>query len=167
MTEKSDILKEKDGIKEETVLCYPERDGRYLMLFRNKKENDLNAGKWIGIGGHIEEGETPVQACIREAREETGLILDRPERVGIIDFIQPDYGERMHLFTASGFSGEPGVCDEGTLGWVEKEKVPGLNVWEGDRIFLEMLREGKRGFYIKLFYNGDKLQKSIITENAF
>ena len=167
MTKESDILEEKNGITEETVLCYPEREGRYLMLFRNKKENDPNAGKWIGIGGHIEEGETPEQACVRETREETGLILTGPERVGIIDFFQNGYGERMFLFTATCFTGVPTGCDEGTLEWVEKERVPDLDVWEGDRIFLKMLREKKRGFYVKLFYDGDKLIGNEITENCF
>ena len=56
-----------------TTLCYMEKDGKYLMLYRNKKENDVNEGKWIGIGGHFEEGESPDECLLREVYEETDL----------------------------------------------------------------------------------------------
>ena len=58
-----------------TTLCYIEQDGKYLMLYRNKKENDINEGKWIGVGGRFEEGETPEECVLREVQEETGLTL--------------------------------------------------------------------------------------------
>jgi hypothetical protein len=53
----------------ETVLCYIERNNKYLMLLRNKRKNDLNEGKWLGIGGHIEYNEEPDDALIREVRK--------------------------------------------------------------------------------------------------
>ena len=56
-----------------TTLCYIERDGRYLLLHRVKKENDLNRDKWVGIGGKFEENESPEECLLREVREETGL----------------------------------------------------------------------------------------------
>ena len=56
-----------------TTLCYIENDGKYLMLHRVKKHNDINEGKWIGVGGHVEGAETPEECLIREVKEETNL----------------------------------------------------------------------------------------------
>ena len=67
-----------------TTLCYVEKDGRYLMLYRNKKPHDPNAGKWVGIGGHMEEGESPEDCLKREAYEETGLVLEQMEPRGLL-----------------------------------------------------------------------------------
>ena len=64
----------------ETTLCYLEKDGCYLMLYRNKKENDCNAGKWIGVGGKLEPGESPDECLLREVKEETGLCITRFQR---------------------------------------------------------------------------------------
>ena len=62
-----------------TSLCYIEKDGNYLMLHRTKKKNDLNEGKWLGIGGKFEKDESPEECILREAEEETGLILHHPQ----------------------------------------------------------------------------------------
>ncbi|MBP5173487.1 MAG: NUDIX domain-containing protein, partial [Clostridia bacterium] len=70
-----------------TVLCYISRGDSYLLLYRNKKENDENEGKWIGIGGRIEEGESPEDCLIREVREETGLQLDGYRYRGLVTFV--------------------------------------------------------------------------------
>ena len=56
-----------------TTLCYIENDGKYLMLHRVKKQNDINKGKWIGVGGHTEDQESPEECLLREVKEETGL----------------------------------------------------------------------------------------------
>ena len=56
-----------------TTLCYIEKDRCYLMLHRTKKEKDINKGKWIGVGGHAYDGETPEECLLREVKEETGL----------------------------------------------------------------------------------------------
>ena len=58
-----------------TTLCYIEQDGKYLMLHRTKKKNDINEGKWIGVGGHAEGSESPEDCLLREVKEETGLTL--------------------------------------------------------------------------------------------
>ena len=136
----------------ETVLCYPEKDGKYLMLYRNKKENDINSQKWIGIGGHIEAGESEEEACLREIEEETGLSGGSVCKIGVVDFISDDYFERMHLFSGLGFEGELIDCDEGELCWVEKKKVPQLEIWEGDRVFLDLMADGKKDFTLTLRY---------------
>lgn len=143
----------------DSTLCYIERDGKYLMLYRNKKKNDMNEGKWVGIGGKFEKGETDVECLLREVREETGLILTEYKKRGIVDFsLNGTFDERMHLFTATGFKGEPDMnCNEGELEWIDIEKVPSLPLWEGDKIFLEKLVKGESGFYISLSYEGNTL----------
>lgn len=144
-----------------STLCYIERGGCYLMLHRVKKHNDVNHDKWIGVGGGFEEGESPLDCVIREAREETGLTLLAPRYRGLITFCFTDAGhsltEHMHLFTCSEFQGELRNCDEGDLEWVPVEDVPKLPVWEGDKIFLELLKTEPRFFLLKLEYDGDRL----------
>ena len=90
-----------------TTLCYIEQDGKYLLLHRIKKKNDINKDKWIGIGGKFEEWESPEDCIHREALEETGLTLIRPKYRGIVTFISDgmDQTEFMHLFTATEFTG--------------------------------------------------------------
>lgn len=145
-----------------STLCYIEKDGCYLMLHRVKKENDINRDKWIGVGGGFEEGESPLDCVLREVREETGLRLIAPRYRGLVTFsFRSLRGERMteqmHLFTCSEFDGELTDCDEGELKWVPISDVPGLPVWEGDRLFLELLPTERRFFLIKLEYEGDRL----------
>ncbi len=148
-----------------TTLCYIERDGNYLMLHRIKKENDINRDKWIGIGGKFEDGESPEECLLREVREETGLTLTRYAYRGIVTFVSDRWTtEYMHLFTADGFTGDLIDCDEGTLEWVPKEKVPLLPTWSGDRIFLDLLmREDVPFFSLKLSYRGDDLVQAVLN----
>ena len=141
-----------------TSLCYIERDGRYLMLHRTKKKQDPNAGKWIGVGGKFEEGESPEECAVREVLEETGLALVSPRLRGIVTFVSDVCPtEYMFLFTADSFTGEMRPCDEGDLSWIKKEDLFSLPLWEGDRIFLPLLAEGQPFFSLKLSYCGDRL----------
>lgn len=141
-----------------TSLCYIEKDDCYLMLLRNKKKVDENKGKWIGVGGHFEEGESPEECVIREVYEETGLTLTDYRFRGIVTFVSEEWGtDYMHLFTASGFSGELKDCDEGELRWIPKSEIMNLNLWEGDREFLKMLFDNEAFFSMKLSYVGDNL----------
>lgn len=141
-----------------TTLCYMERDGAYLMLHRIVKKNDENSGKWIGIGGKLEEGESPEECLLREVREETGCTLTNYAFRGLVTFVSDRWGtEYMCLYTASAFTGEPASCSEGVLQWVPQSDVEALNLWEGDRIFLKLLKRGEPFFSLKLRYRGDTL----------
>ena len=136
-----------------TTLCYLEQDGKYLMLHRIVKKNDVNKDKWIGIGGKFEPGESPEDCVLREAREETGFLLTSYRLRGIVTFLFNDQeAEYMFLYTADGFTGQPVPCDEGTLEWVPKEEIDRLNLWEGDRIFFRLMDEGEPFFSLKLHY---------------
>ncbi|MBE6712627.1 MAG: 8-oxo-dGTP diphosphatase [Ruminococcaceae bacterium] len=147
-----------------TTLCYVEQDGKYLMLHRIKKEGDLNKDKWIGIGGKFEDKESPEDCVLREALEETGLELIRPRYRGIVTFVSDRYEtEWMHLFTADQFCGTIKECDEGVLEWIEKDRLYGLPLWEGDKIFLRLLEEDTPFFSLKLSYEGDKLLEAVLN----
>jgi len=142
----------------ESTLCYIEKDGKYLMLHRIKKKNDVNHDKWIGIGGHIEEGETPETCILREALEETGLTLTRYSYRGIVDFHSDIYdNERMHLFTCTEYEGEMIQCDEGNLEWISKKDLLALPMWEGDKIFLRLIDSDEPFFRLSLEYRGETL----------
>ncbi len=149
-----------------TTLCYLEQNGCYLMLHRVKKQQDENAGKWIGVGGKFEEGESPDDCVRREVQEETGLSLDAVRFRGIVTFVSDTWGtEYMHLFTSDRFSGTLHPCDEGELAWVPVDRVPELNLWEGDRIFLDLLARNTPFFSLKLVYRGDALCEAILDGN--
>lgn len=142
-----------------TTLCYIEERGAYLMIHRVKKKNDMNRDKWIGVGGKFEAGESPFDCARREILEETGVVPTELRYRGIVTFISNEFGtEYMHLFTAAGYSGEIDYnCDEGRLEWVEKSAVRNLPIWEGDKIFLDLLDSEERFFSLKLVYEGERL----------
>ena len=147
-----------------TTLCYIERDGKYLMLHRTKKENDLNRDKWIGVGGKFEDEESPEDCVLRETLEETGLSLTAFRLCGVITFLSDKWeGEYMYLFHATGFTGELIDCDEGELTWVDKETVLRLPTWEGDRIFLRLMDAGGPFFSLKLRYEGETLREAVLN----
>ena len=140
-----------------TVQIYLEKDNKYLMLYRNKKKNDMNQGKWLGVGGHVEEGETPLEAVIRETKEETGLDLKSAEYRAIISFVNDDYVEIIYQYTSSDFTGEVIDCDEGELKWIDKSEVLSLPMWEGDKYFLDPLIKNEPFFEITIKYKNNKL----------
>ena len=147
-----------------TTLCYPEKDGQYLMLHRTRKQNDPNRDKWIGIGGKFESGESPEDCLLREVLEETGLTLTSYRFRGIVTFVSDVWEtEYMHLFTADGFSGTLRACTEGDLRWIDIREVFSLPLWEGDRIFLKLLEQNKPFFSLKLCYRGEQLTDAVLN----
>ena len=151
-----------------TTLCYIEKDGCYLLLHRVKKKNDLNQDKWVGIGGKFEENESPEECLLREVREETGLTLTDYRYCGIVTFVSDRWeGEYMHLFHATGFTGELIDCDEGVLEWIPKERFAALPQWEGDLLFLDRMERRTPFFSMKLRYEGDKLAEKALNGRTF
>ena len=136
-----------------TTLCYIERDHQYLMLHRIKKAQDENEGKWIGIGGHLEQDESPDECIVREIAEETGLQVSFLRMRGILTFILPDWGNELtFLYTATSEDKSLPECAEGVLQWVPKEQVMNLPLWEGDKAFLPLLQRETPFFSMKLVY---------------
>ena len=147
-----------------TTLCYLERGDEYLMLHRIKKKNDENHDKWIGVGGKFEANESPEDCMHREIFEETGLTVSDYRYRGIVTFVSDIYEtEYMHLFTVTDWTGEARECDEGELAWIKKQKLFDLTLWQGDRIFLQLLQEDAPFFSLKLTYRGDELQEAVLN----
>ncbi len=154
-----------------STLCYIEDGDRYLMLHRVKRKNDVNEGKWIGIGGGFLEGESPEDCVRREAKEETGLTLGSLRLRSVVTFVlEGAETEHMFLFQCDDFSGELTDCDEGELAWIPRGDLYGMELWEGDRIFLKRI-EGELPFFtLKLVYASDGTLLSAVlngTEELF
>ena len=147
-----------------STLCYILRGDEVLMLHRVKKQNDINKDKWIGIGGKFESEESPDECLLREAKEETGLTLTSWRCRGIVTFLnEGGEGEYMYLFTADGFQGELIECDEGNLEWVSREFLGTLPMWEGDKIFLDLLWQDAPFFLLTLRYRNDHLVEAVLN----
>lgn len=140
------------------TLCYVKWNGKTLMLHRIKKENDMHKGKWNGLGGKLEPGETPEECVIREIREESGLTVQNPILKGILTFPQFDGVDdwMAFVFVAREFTGTLIDSPEGKLEWIEDREIPNLNLWEGDRIFLTWL-DGDSFFSGKFVYKNKRL----------
>ncbi len=150
-----------------STLCYIEQDGKYLMLHRTVKKNDVNKDKWIGVGGHFEHGESPEECLLREVKEETGYTLTSWKYRGIVTFVYgEDTLEYMSLYTADGFTGNPIECDEGELEWVDKKDIPALELWEGDKIFFRLLDMGREFFSLKLVYDRQDVLRYAALDGA-
>jgi len=146
-----------------TTLCYITCEDKTLMLYRNKKQADENAGKWIGIGGKLENNESPDECLIREVYEESGIKLNEYRFRGIITFVSDLWdAQYMCLYTAEVDSFDITDCTEGELHWIEKEKLPQLAMWEGDRIFFDLIQKDHPFFSLKLIYKGDELTNAVL-----
>lgn len=139
------------------TLCYVRKDGKTLMVHRNKKANDMHQGKWNGLGGKLEPGETPEECCIRELYEETGLIVRNPQLKGLITFpgFSNDEDWYTFLFVITDFDGQLIDSPEGELEWVEDDRLLELNLWEGDRIFIPWLEQP--GFFSAKYVYKDNI----------
>lgn len=153
------------GMPELTTLCYLVKDGKALMLHRVVKKNDVNKDKWIGVGGHFEDGESPEDCAKREIYEETGLTAEAMTLNGIVTFdsAKQDHTEYMFLYTVTEWTGTAHECDEGVLEWIDFDRIRNMNLWEGDRIFLKLLDEGHPFFSLKLVYDEkDVLRRAVL-----
>ncbi len=139
------------------TLCYVMDGDKTLMLYRNKKENDYHEGKWNGLGGKLEQGETPEECAIREVYEESGLKVSDPEMKGLITFPMFDGVDDWYVwvFVFKKFEGKQIDSPEGTLEWIQNNKLTELNLWDGDKIFIPWLFEDKC-FSSKFIYEDGK-----------
>lgn len=148
-----------------TTHCYLEKNDKYLMLHRVSKREDVNAGKWIGVGGKFEPGEAPEECIRREVKEETGFDMKSCRYRGVLTFIYDNKpAEYIFTYTSSDFSGDDSItpeCDEGVFRWVRKNELLDLELWEGDRFMIDyLLKERKEPYSLKLVYDAD----DVLTE---
>jgi 8-oxo-dGTP diphosphatase len=140
------------------TLCYIRRDGQTLMVHRIKKSSDMHQGKWNGLGGKLEAGETPEECVLREVYEESGLTVHNPQLKGLLTFPAFDDFEDWYVFVylVTEFEGELIDSPEGNLQWIDSAKLNDLHLWDGDPIFLAWLE--RRGlFSAKFTYNNGRL----------
>jgi 8-oxo-dGTP diphosphatase len=141
------------------TLCYVIADNKTLMLHRIKKKNDMHEGKWNGLGGKFEQGETPEDCVIREVKEESGLLIKNPKMHGFITFPLFDGIKDWYVFvfTAREFEGKLIDSTEGKLEWIPNDKLLDLNLWEGDKNFINWL-QGDKFFSAKFVYENGGLK---------
>jgi 8-oxo-dGTP diphosphatase len=146
------------------TLCYVRNKEKTLFIHRIKKEQDFHLGKWNGLGGKMEQGETPEECVIREVKEESGLLIKNPRMRGFITFPMFDGIQdwNVFVFTAEEFQGELCESEEGILKWIPNSDILNLNLWEGDRIFLPWL--GRKEFFSARFvYENGRLKNHNVT----
>lgn len=151
------------------TLCYLKMDGKTLMIHRIKKENDMHQGKWNGLGGKLNPGESPEDCVIREVHEESGLNISDPLLKGFLTFPRFANEEDWYafVFVARKIEGQLIESEEGVLKWIDDEQLLNLDLWEGDLIFLPWLerpgifsgkfiyRDGKLVEHSVIFYEGN------------
>lgn len=145
------------------TLCYVKHNGKTLMVYRNKKPNDIHEGKWNGLGGKFEAGETPEECIRREIEEEAGLVIQNPKLHGLLMF--PKFKGNdwyVFVFTATEFDGELIESPEGKLEWIDNDKLTSLSLWESDHVFLPWI-ETDQFFSAKFEYVGDVMQGYDVT----
>jgi 8-oxo-dGTP diphosphatase len=129
-----------------STLCYLQKENSTLMMHRNQKKSDYHLGKWNGLGGKMEPGETPEECVIREVFEESGLNLLKPKWAGFLTWPKFD-GEvdwYAFVFTGTQFDGDLRKSNpEGSLEWVPNHRVMALPLWEGDRVFMKWILEDR------------------------
>ena len=134
------------------TLCYLKVDGKTLMIHRIKKENDMHQGKWNGLGGKLEPGETPEECVIREVREESGLTIVGPLLKGLLTFpkFANDEDWYVFVFVVHEFTGQLIKSNEGVLKWIDDGQLVNLDLWAGDTIFFTLV--GASGLLLGKIY---------------
>lgn len=142
------------------TLCYLTKDDQTLMLHRVKKDKDIHQSKWTGLGGKFHQGESPEDCVIREVKEESGFDIYAPQLRGILTFplFKDNQDWVVFLFQVADFTGQMFECDEGVLEWVDNDKIFDLNLWDGDKLFLDWMKQNKF-FSAKFCYQNKKLIK--------
>ena len=110
------------------------------------KKRGFGAGKWNGVGGKLETGETVEEAAKREAWEEIGVTITDMEKFGVIDFTFQEGSDPMevHIFKVNQFDGAPAETEEMKPEWFDVDKIPFADMWPDDQYWLPLLLQGKK-----------------------
>lgn len=146
------------------TLCYIQHENKTFMIHRNKRENDMHLGKYNGLGGKLEAGETPRECAIREVKEECNLQVDELKLAGVITW-NPNIDCKRWIgfvYVITKFTGDViNNCPEGELEWVENNKLLSLPLWESDHVFLPKVL-AREFFEAEFVWKDTKLLSSLI-----
>ncbi len=139
----------------EAVIVHIIRDGKILLHY---KKRGHGKGKWNGVGGKIEAGESPEQCAIREAKEEMGIDVKDLEKIGEIEFYNV-YGEDwlVHIFRGR-IEGNPIESEESYPRWFSLDSIPYNDMWEDDRYWLPLVINGIK-FKAKFWFEGESMRR--------
>jgi 8-oxo-dGTP diphosphatase len=112
------------------------------------KKTGFGAGKWVGLGGHIEDGEKPEMAAVREVLEESSLIVsaDSLEHMASIEFLfpsRPSWEQTAQVYLTSAFEGEPAESDEVSPRWFAEDELPFSQMWDDARYWVPAVLAGR------------------------
>lgn len=149
-------------MKKQATMIYLLKDDKVLFLER-KKENDKvhKQGMHIAMGGKVEKGESIIDCIKREAFEESGIRINSVDLKGVIYF--RDFGEYGsdwidYIFVSNDFTGSPKNGNEGNFLWVDKKDFNKLNLYEGDKIFIDYIfNKNYNLFVVEFLYKKYKL----------
>ena len=149
----------------QATLCFL-LDGNRVLL--GMKKRGLGAGRWNGIGGGVEPGESVLDAARREVQEEIGVRADNIEKVGMLRFYFPDepqfagWNQEVHVYLAREWVGEPGESDEMAPQWHAIEEIPFDNMWADDAHWLPRILAGERLFGEFHFSDGNTVAEFLL-----
>jgi 8-oxo-dGTP diphosphatase len=112
------------------------------------KKAGFGAGKWVGLGGHIEEGEKPERAAVREVQEESGLLVpaDSLQHMASIEFrfpVRPEWDQTAEVFVTSVYQGEAQESDEVAPRWFGEDELPLGKMWDDAKYWLPLVLAGQ------------------------
>jgi 8-oxo-dGTP diphosphatase len=113
------------------------------------KKTGFGAGRWVGIGGHVEDGEKPAEAAVREVEEETSLVVppDSLSHLASLKFVfpaRPSWDQTADVFVTTEFSGEPAESDELIPRWFGEKELPFDGMWDDARYWVPIVLGGER-----------------------
>jgi 8-oxo-dGTP diphosphatase len=138
-----------------TLLFVIDRSERRVLLIEKKR--GLGAGKVNAPGGRLEPGERPIDAAVREVREEVGVDALAPEEMGELSFQFTDgYALHCTVFRSHAWRGEPRETDEASPFWASLDALPFDRMWADDRVWLPHVIAGRR-FRGRAVFDGDTM----------
>lgn len=150
-----------EGIKKVAVFCVLQCENQFLLLERN---NEPNKGKLVPVGGKIDPFETPLQAVIRETKEETGIDIASPKFYGILTETSPSkYNWVSYIYAAKIEYVPAPYCDEGTLHWIDIKDLNTIDTPPTDMCIYEYIAANQK-FILDAIFDDDMNMVSMYEE---
>ena len=109
------------------------------ILLGRRKKNGFGQGKWLGLGGKVEHGESIEQAMVRECEEEANIKVTDFVKRGVLTFYYTnDPNMEVHYYEIISYTGDPSDSDEMEVSWIDLKTIPYEKMWPNDRYWLPM-----------------------------